>query len=69
MKELSYRMWIIMLGIAVALVIALAALHFNGRITTDISGVPRLQKSTPTTTSALLKKAIEKIDLNKFLSK
>ena len=69
MKELSYRMWIIMLGIAVAMVIALSALHFNGRINANISGAPRLQKPTPTAPSSLLKKTIEKIDLNKFLSK
>ena len=58
-----------MLGIAVAMVIALAALHFNGRINANISVAPRLQKPTPAAPFSLLKKTIEKIDLNKFLSK
>ena len=70
MKGISYRMWVLMLGIAVALVIAMAAFLFKSKLSSSFSVIPRPER--PLSSSApfvLLKEAVEKTDGNKSLSK
>jgi hypothetical protein len=66
MKELS-RIWILMLGIAVAVIIAIAAYLYNDS-STAFSVTPPVKKPIPAAApSVLIKKVIEKIDLALFL--
>jgi hypothetical protein len=62
MKNLSYRIWVLVLGIAVAAVI-LVALVFNGSSGSPFSGAPSVtQKKTATAPAVLLQKVIKKIN-------
>ncbi len=66
MKNLSYRIWVLALGIAVAAVI-LVTLVFNGSSGSPFSGASSVtQKKTVVAPSVLLNKMIRKIKASAF---
>lgn len=61
MKGLSYRNWILVLGVAVAMVIVMAAFLYNSRILYSVSTNSRPQTQAEYKTSLILKKTVERI--------
>jgi hypothetical protein len=65
MKSISYRTWVLILGIAVAVVIGIAALVSGSPSSTSFSMTPR--KTVPSSApSVIIKKVLDKIDLGLF---
>ena len=70
MKRLSYRSWVLMLGIAVAMMIVTAAILFNGSPASSFSMTSGVQTpSTLTTATVAIKKVLEKFDIKLFQSR
>ena len=61
MKGLSYRIWILVLGVAVAMVIVMAAFLYSSRILYSVSTNSRPQAPTEYKTPLILKKTVERI--------
>ena len=61
MKRISSRIWVLVLGVAVALGIALAAFYFNGAQPSAFSVTPGQKPVTSSSAAKLAKETLKKI--------
>ena len=61
MKRISSRIWVLVLGVAVALGIAMAAFLFNGQPPSAISVTPGQKSVTSSSATKLVKETLKKI--------